>query len=72
MSSTQPSYRAYLLRLCQAPEARWWASLEDAHTGERQIFATLAQFIAFLEKQVGDQHSTEPAAKPDAKSDHET
>ncbi len=43
---------AYLLRLWRVGkegEAAWRASLEDAHTGERQGFTNLATLLAFLE-----------------------
>jgi hypothetical protein len=65
MAPTLPNYRAYLLRLWRASEARWWASLEDAHTGQRRTFATLAQLVAFLEAQARDPDPGEPAAGAD-------
>ncbi len=50
MTPIQVGYRAYLLRLWLTPEAKWRASIEDPHTGERRAFATLAQLVAFLEE----------------------
>jgi hypothetical protein len=44
MKTGQGHYQAYLLRLWRVGgegEAAWRASLEDAHTGERQGFADL-------------------------------
>ena len=44
-------YLAYLLRLWQVgsgKESTWRASLEDAHTGERQSFASLDELFRFL------------------------
>ena len=44
-------YKAYLLRLWYASEtdgAKWRASLENAHTGERRGFADLPGLLAFL------------------------
>lgn len=44
MKTAQPHYLAYLLRLWRVGsegEVAWRASLEDAHTGERQGFADL-------------------------------
>jgi hypothetical protein len=48
-------YLAYLLRLWQVREkgeARWRASVENAHTGERRGFAGLADLVTFLEGEV--------------------
>jgi hypothetical protein len=52
VTTSQSRYLAYLLRLWRVGkegEAAWRASLEDAHTGERQGFADLATLLAFLE-----------------------
>jgi len=52
VTTSQGHYLAYLLRLWRVgkeDEAAWRASLEDAHTGERQGFADLATLLAFLE-----------------------
>ena len=49
-------YLAYLLRLWQVgsgQEATWRASLEDAHTGERQGFADLDDLFHFLRQETG-------------------
>jgi hypothetical protein len=56
MSDRTGGYVAYLLRLWQVNEgedAIWRASLESAHAGERQGFASLADLCTFLEEQVG-------------------
>lgn len=45
-------YQAYLIRLWLVDEESkfvWRASLENAHTGERQGFATLAKLLTYLE-----------------------
>jgi hypothetical protein len=47
-------YFAYLLRLWQEPggeSARWRASLQDPHSGEKFGFAHLDDLVAFLRKQ---------------------
>jgi hypothetical protein len=49
MTSDCIGYHAYLLRVWRTADARWRASLEDARTGERRVFATLALLVAFLE-----------------------
>jgi hypothetical protein len=49
-------YLAYLLRLWQVgsgQETTWRASLEDAHTGERQAFGGLDDLFRFLCQQTG-------------------
>jgi len=56
MSSEKQRYLAYMLRLWQiSGEDRptWRASLEDAHTGARQGFASLDALFAFLEERTG-------------------
>lgn len=48
----QDHYQSYLLRIWLVEEEskfEWRASLENAHTGERQGFTTLARLIAYLE-----------------------
>jgi len=49
-------YLAYLLRLWQVRDkgqADWRASVENAHTGEQQGFASLAELFTFLEREIG-------------------
>jgi hypothetical protein len=51
MTSDEPGYRSYLLRLWTVRRADvviWRASLEDPHTGERVGFADLDHLFAFL------------------------
>jgi hypothetical protein len=66
VSTSQQHYLAYLLRLWRVGkegEAAWRASLEDAHTGERQGFADLATLLAFLEAETQrSSRRLEPAA----------
>jgi hypothetical protein len=52
MVTERQNYLAYMLRLWQAGEDRmaWRASLENAHTGTRQGFASLDALLAFLEE----------------------
>ena len=55
MASIKGGYLAYLLRIWQVTDAGklvWRASLEDAHTGERQGFASLDALVAFLWEQM--------------------
>ncbi len=50
----QAHYLAYLLRLWRVgkeDEAAWRASLEDAHTGERQGFADLDALFDYVRSQ---------------------
>ncbi|MBL7063652.1 MAG: hypothetical protein ISS49_05505 [Anaerolineae bacterium] len=53
-----PRYRAFLLRYWEerGQGARrgvvWRFSLEDAHTGQRQGFASLEEMVAFLRSQL--------------------
>ena len=51
MVTEQQRYLAYMLRLWQTGEDRqaWRASLENAHTGARQGFASLDALFLFLE-----------------------
>ena len=54
MSREERRYLSYLLRLWQVRsegELVWRASLESAHTGERQGFANLDDLFDFLQKQ---------------------
>jgi hypothetical protein len=62
MTTQEPRYLAYMLRLWQVrdkDEIAWRASLEDAHTGERRGFGSLEMLVAFLQEQTradNDQH----------------
>jgi hypothetical protein len=49
MTQSDLSYRAYLLRLWRSPGSGWRISLEDARSGERSLFASLAELVAHLE-----------------------
>ena len=60
----QPNYISYLLRLWRADgegEAKWRASLESPHTGERRNFTSLDALFAFLRKQTGVSSATKNA-----------
>ena len=51
MTSDQPDYRSYLLRLWQVKEDdrhSWRASLEDTRTGELMGFADLDALVDYL------------------------
>ena len=53
MTSEQPRYLAYMLRLWKirsGTESVWRASLESPRSGERQGFASLEALFAFLEE----------------------
>ena len=62
MKPPRPGYRAFLLRLWQTPVDQCRVSLEDAHTGQRHVFASLAELVEFLEKHAGGQDPCESAA----------
>lgn len=48
------NYHAYMLRLWRpSSDAPWRFMLEDAHTGERHGFASLADLHMFLGQQTG-------------------
>jgi hypothetical protein len=50
MTQSDLSYRAFLLRLWRSPGSGWRVSLEDAHSGERSNFASLAELVTHLEQ----------------------
>ena len=54
MSKERRRSISYLLRLWQTEREGalvWRASLESAHTGQRQGFATLAELYAYLDRE---------------------
>jgi hypothetical protein len=53
MTTKQPRYLAYMLRLWRIGEDRitWRVSLENAHTGARQGFASLPALFEFLREE---------------------
>ena len=56
MRDRKRPYLAYLVRLWQVwdkGQTGWRASVENAHTGERQGFASLADLFTFLENESG-------------------
>ena len=56
MSELRQKYMAFLLRLWQVEDegkVRWRASLEDAHSGTLQGFASLDELFAFVRRQAG-------------------
>lgn len=55
MVTERQRYLAYMLRLWQVDEDKmvWRASLENAHTGARQGFASLDALLEFLEDETG-------------------
>jgi hypothetical protein len=59
MVTERQRYLAYMLRLWQVGEDKmvWRASLENAHTGARQGFASLDALIVFLEEETGQDPS---------------
>jgi hypothetical protein len=76
---------SYLLRLWQAEQGGAWvwrASLENAHTGERRGFASLAGLFAFLKEEtaarnkrnqslpIGGDGSEKPRAHPESEGKH--
>jgi len=62
-----PNYTAYLVRLWQdSPQGHWRASAQSVQTGEKVLFASLAELFAFLEGQTlaGPADAPAPAAPP--------
>jgi hypothetical protein len=58
-------YRAYLVRMWQEhPQAPWRASAQNARTGEKQVFADLAQLVAFLYAQAQPETGFPPSTPP--------
>jgi hypothetical protein len=56
MRERQRPYLAYLLRLWQVHnegKIGWRASVENAHTGEKVVFAHLDELVAFLRERTG-------------------
>lgn len=50
--SAQSRYASFLLRLWwEEGQQQWRASVEDARTGERRAFASVARLMAFLQQQ---------------------
>jgi hypothetical protein len=60
MVSQQQRYLAYMLRLWQVGGDKmvWRASLENAHTGARQGFASLNALFVFLEDETSQNLSS--------------
>jgi hypothetical protein len=59
------SYAAYLVRLWQDGQAgQWRASAQSAQTGERTLFASLAELFIFLESQTAA-HPTDLSSQYD-------
>jgi hypothetical protein len=58
-------YRAYLVRLWQTRsrgQVVWRASVQDAHSSERDAFADLEALFAFLEEKTGGRTRREAKA----------
>ena len=56
MNNGDLGYLAYLVRIWQVRsrgQLVWRASVENAHTGERQAFANLERLVGFLEEVTG-------------------
>jgi hypothetical protein len=66
MTTEQPGYLAYLLRLWRVSDDGkpvWRASVENPHTGERHGFASLELLFAFLEEKTAELAQREEPAK---------
>ena len=66
MTTEQPGYLAYLLRLWPVNDDGkpvWRASVENPHTGERHGFANLELLFAFLEEKTAELAQREEPAK---------
>ena len=60
VTSRQPDYHAYLLRLWrEGAQKPWRAELVSPHTGVKQHFATHVQLLAFLEALASPSRETE-------------
>ncbi len=60
------NYKAYLVRLWQDNDRGLWrASAHSVHTGEKVLFASLAELFTFLEGQTLAGPAEEPAAPED-------
>lgn len=58
MNDEPDAYQTYVLRLWRVRHRgkwQWRASLESRHTGERQVFASLEQLLAFLDERCESQ-----------------
>jgi hypothetical protein len=70
MSEEPDAYQAYLLRLWRVQYKRKWewrASLENPHTGERQVFGGLPQLFAFLSERCEGRVPDRPEAQEHGK-----
>lgn len=72
MFSKAITYRAYLLRLwrvhskgCAEQASEWRASLEEPHTRERFVFATVERLFAFLADQLDQPTEEDPQSGKD-------
>jgi hypothetical protein len=62
MSSEQPDYLSYLLRLWRVAgkgRTAWLAGLESSLGGERQLFASMFDMLDFLKQQMGAELATD-------------
>jgi hypothetical protein len=71
MPESTQEYYAYLLRMWRTgSDGPWRASLEDAQTGERVGFSSLAEACSYLRARAGEaawvQGGTEPTTSQDA------
>ena len=56
MPGAQGGYESYLLRLwCTGSESEgtWQFMLENPHTGEREVFASLEALVTYLRERMG-------------------
>lgn len=58
-------YLAYMLRMWREdPRQAWRATLQNPHTGERHMFASLPALLLFLESQTGQPWIAAGSAAP--------
>jgi hypothetical protein len=72
VSEEQRRYISYLLRLWQVLSKDglvWRASLEQASSGKRRGFASLADLFAFLEQETASVNEDVPGSSPAACGD---
>lgn len=59
-----PQYLSYLIRLWRTDASPWRASVETPGTHEKQSFTDVATLFAFLQAQMGAEHSQATGTEP--------
>jgi hypothetical protein len=64
MSDSRKAYFSYLLRMWRAgdeTDGEWRASMENAQTGEREVFSGVEAVVDFIRQQAGE--TSDPQGK---------